>query len=45
VLISTYAESELTELIVASPAVGFVTKSDFSAIAISNLLGDERGLG
>jgi DNA-binding NarL/FixJ family response regulator len=38
VLISTYEESELTDLIVASPAVGFVTKSDFSATAISSLL-------
>jgi DNA-binding NarL/FixJ family response regulator len=44
VLISTYAERELAELIVASPAVGFVTKSAFSASAILNLLGDERDL-
>ena len=42
VLISTYAESELTELIDASPAIGFVTKSEFSASAISALLGDDR---
>jgi CheY-like chemotaxis protein len=45
VLISTYAESELSELIEASPAVGFVTKSELSASAISKLLGDERGQG
>jgi len=44
VLISTYAESELAELIAASPAVGFVTKSEFSASAISKLLDDERDL-
>jgi CheY-like chemotaxis protein len=44
VLISTYAESELAELIAASPAVGFVTKSEFSASAISVFLGDERDL-
>jgi CheY-like chemotaxis protein len=44
VLISTYAESDLAELIATSPAVGFVTKSEFSASAISNLLGNERGL-
>jgi hypothetical protein len=42
VLISSYAESELTELIEASPAVGFVMKSEFSASAISNLLAGER---
>jgi DNA-binding NarL/FixJ family response regulator len=42
VLISTYPESELTELIQASPAVGFVAKSELSASAISNLLGDDR---
>jgi DNA-binding NarL/FixJ family response regulator len=45
VLISTYEESELTELIEASPAVGFVTKSELSASAVSNLLGDERPRG
>jgi DNA-binding NarL/FixJ family response regulator len=42
VLISTYEEAELTDLIEASPAVGFVTKSDFSASAISRLFGGER---
>jgi DNA-binding NarL/FixJ family response regulator len=44
VLISTYAESELTELIAASPAVGFVAKSEFSASIILSLLGDESDL-
>jgi DNA-binding NarL/FixJ family response regulator len=42
VLISTHAESELTELIAASPAVGFVAKSEFSASVISKLIGDQR---
>jgi DNA-binding NarL/FixJ family response regulator len=45
VLISAYPESELAELIAASPAVGFVTKSALSASAISTLLQDEGTLG
>jgi CheY-like chemotaxis protein len=45
VLISTYAESDLSDLIEASPAVGFVTKADFSASAIANLLRDESRRG
>jgi len=40
VLISTYAEQDLQELIEASPAVGFISKSDFSGAAIRRLLGD-----
>ena len=38
ILISTHAEEEFAELIAASPAVGFVAKSDLSAEAIEALL-------
>lgn len=46
VLISTYAEHDLRELIEASPAVGFLSKSDLSGRAIRELLdglGDHAG--
>jgi CheY-like chemotaxis protein len=46
VLISTYAEKDFIDLIAASPAVGFVSKSDLSGSAISEVLGgssDGRG--
>jgi len=39
VLISAYAESELVDLVTASPAVGFVSKSELSARAVAELLG------
>jgi CheY-like chemotaxis protein len=39
ILISTHAEEEFAELIAASPAVGFLAKSDLSADAITALLG------
>ena len=39
VLISAYPEAELTDLVAPSPAVGFVPKSELSAIAVSDLLG------
>jgi CheY-like chemotaxis protein len=39
VLISTYAEKDFIDLIAASPAVGFVSKSDLSAQAIVDVLG------
>jgi len=45
VLISAYPESELTDLIAASPAVGFVAKSELSSLAITNLLGEARDRG
>ena len=45
VLISAYPESELADLIAASPAVGFVSKSELSARAVSNLLADTGGRG
>jgi CheY-like chemotaxis protein len=38
VLISTYAEQDLRELIATSPAVGFLSKSDLSGLAIRELL-------
>jgi DNA-binding NarL/FixJ family response regulator len=38
VLISTYAEKDFADLIAASPAVGFVSKSDLSGRAISDVL-------
>lgn len=38
ILISTYAETDFADLIAASPAVGFVSKSDLSASAISLIL-------
>jgi DNA-binding NarL/FixJ family response regulator len=38
VLISSYAERDFAELIAASPAVGFLSKSDLSARSINELL-------
>ena len=38
ILISTYAERDFTDLIAASPALGFVSKSDLSASAIQEAL-------
>jgi DNA-binding NarL/FixJ family response regulator len=43
VLISAYPESELADVIAASPAIGFVSKSQLSASAVSRLIGPERG--
>jgi len=45
VLISAYPESELADLIAASPAVGFVSKSDLSASAVSSLIAAKRDPG
>jgi DNA-binding NarL/FixJ family response regulator len=39
VLISAYPEAELSDLIAASPALGFVAKSELSTRALSDLLG------
>jgi DNA-binding NarL/FixJ family response regulator len=39
VLVSMYAEKDFTDLIAASPAVGFVSKSALSASAIYDALG------
>jgi two-component system, NarL family, nitrate/nitrite response regulator NarL len=43
VLISSYAEKDFADLIAASPAVGFVSKSDLSGRAISEVLGSLDG--
>ena len=40
ILISTHAEDEFVELIEASPAIGFLPKSELSAEAIATLLRD-----
>ena len=45
VLISAYPESELADLVAASPAVGFVSKSDLSGRAVRSLIAPERGPG
>lgn len=45
VLISVYPESELAELVAASPAVGFLSKSELSATTIANVLRNRRGRG
>ena len=39
VLISMYAEKDFTDVIAASPAVGFVSKPSLSATAIHQVLG------
>lgn len=44
ILISTHDEQDFADLIAASPAVGFVPKSELSAAAIRSLL-DGRGDG
>ncbi len=45
VLISAYPESELDDLIAASPAVGFLSKSELSASKVSSLFAAGRGPG
>ena len=42
ILISVYPEMELADLLAASPASGFVGKSDLSASAIREVLGREE---
>jgi DNA-binding NarL/FixJ family response regulator len=39
ILISTYPKKDFAGLIVASPAIGFLSKSDITAAAIHDLLG------
>jgi DNA-binding NarL/FixJ family response regulator len=41
ILISTHAEADFKDLIASSPAIGFIPKSQLSARAIQDLLGDE----
>jgi DNA-binding NarL/FixJ family response regulator len=38
ILISTHAEEDYRDLIAASPAVGFLSKADLSAVAIRELV-------
>jgi two-component system nitrate/nitrite response regulator NarL len=45
VLISAYPESELDDLIAASPAVGFLSKAELSASRVSSLIATGRGPG
>ena len=42
ILISAHPEDEFAELIAESPAVGFISKSDLSAAAVVELLGETR---
>ena len=41
ILISTHSEMDYADLIAASPAVGFIAKSQLSARAVLELLGDD----
>jgi CheY-like chemotaxis protein len=43
ILISTHAEPDYAELIEASPAVGFLSKTVLSADAVRQLLSEPRG--
>ncbi|WP_185296207.1 response regulator [Mycolicibacterium litorale] len=43
ILVSTYAEQDLAEMIAVSPAIGFVSKISLSAAAIRDLLDTARG--
>jgi two-component system nitrate/nitrite response regulator NarL len=39
ILVSTYAETDFSDLVAASPAVGFLSKSDLSGRRITKMLG------
>lgn len=45
ILISTYAEGDFADLIAASPAIGFLSKSELSEEAILEILGRRDGKG
>lgn len=45
ILISTYDEADFAKLIEASPAIGFVPKSDLSATAVRRLLAETHDEG
>jgi DNA-binding NarL/FixJ family response regulator len=45
ILISTHAEADLSDLIAASAALGFLPKSDLSASAIAAMLEGDGGRG
>ena len=43
ILISSHAEVDFTDLIDASPALGFIPKAEFSARAVHHLVGGDGG--
>jgi DNA-binding NarL/FixJ family response regulator len=43
ILVSTYAEQDLAEMIAVSPAIGFVSKISLSATAIRDLFAAAKG--
>jgi DNA-binding NarL/FixJ family response regulator len=43
ILVSTYADADLADVVAASPAVGFLSKSDLSGRAIHETLGLTEG--
>lgn len=45
ILISTHAEQDYADLIAASPAIGFLSKSDLSAAAIHDLVDRDDAAG
>jgi DNA-binding NarL/FixJ family response regulator len=45
ILISTLPEMDFVDLIAASPAVGFIAKSDLSARAVRELVADDGARG
>jgi DNA-binding NarL/FixJ family response regulator len=45
ILISTHDEADFADLIAASPAIGFLSKSELSAAAIQRLLASADGYG
>jgi CheY-like chemotaxis protein len=45
ILISAYAEKDFTDMIAASPAVAFLSKSDISGTAIHDILGSTGDRG
>jgi DNA-binding NarL/FixJ family response regulator len=45
ILISTHDETDFADLIAASPAIGFLSKSELSAAAIRRLLASADGYG
>jgi two-component system, NarL family, nitrate/nitrite response regulator NarL len=42
VLISVHSETEFSELIAATPAIGFISKADLSVRKVTDVLGDAR---
>jgi DNA-binding NarL/FixJ family response regulator len=44
IVISAYSPCDIAELIAASPAAGFLPKSDLSSDAIRQIVGNSRGI-